>query len=401
MGLLKKLQDANPDDVVSEGFDADFPQVEKSADLHSPTEAVSGGEETKKKAEPEVLEPEFVPAEVIKLESLLRSHDWWYGYSDDPSVRESGAKAWDAIVEQLDHCKKDGVLAEARKSWDRYAPEEFTLPGVFQQKQSDQTAGAAQEVVDEGAGFLAVRPAEPFSEPYERNLYGRPLDSTGTLKSGQDLSKENIQEPQYVAGQTDMLSKALSAPFAVTAAAGSLLVNSLKYASNSVRGFYVKGRESGHTILGQQMTETADRIVQMTSALKDQGMGELIADMKLTGRPASEIFNGMSPGGPHQHFSDRFTSLMKNEKFSDIYAKLEDALTDFGFKASHYAQAGIELNKDYSEVIERNLEKISAATEGFIFKKNGVIKHLQELARSISESISNMINNLLGRHQPQ
>jgi len=399
--LLKKLQEENPDDTVSESLDGDFSQDVDSADIKASSGTLEGAEGSKDESpdDAKVLEAEFVPAEIIKLESLLRSHDWWYGYSDDSNVRESGGRQWNAIIEQLDHCKKDGVLAAARKSWDRYAPEEFTLPPVFKQEQSDQPTESS---LNEGVGYLAVRPAEPFSDPYERNLFAQPLGSgMDQLKPEQIREQENIQKQQYGSGQTDMLSKVLSAPFAVTAAAGSLILNSLKYASNSVRGFYVKGRENGHTILGQQMTETADQIIQMTTSLKEQGMGELINDMKLTGRPASEIFAGMLPGGPHQHFADRFTSLLKNEKFSETYAKLEDALTDFGFKATHYAKAGIELNKDYSEVIERNLEKISAATEGFIFKKNGVIKHLQELARSISESISNMINNLLGRHKPQ
>lgn len=391
MGLLKKLQAANPDDSVSDGVDGEFMQTEESAEAteSAKTEAVN---------EPEVLEAEFVPAEVIKLESLLRAHDWWTDYSDDPSVRAGGAKSWDAIAKQLERCKADGSLAEAKKAWIKYAPEEYVLPEVL-------SAGQAQEADTpaNGAGYPAVRPAEPFSSPYERNLFAQPLGSRPVTPGGPVGSENpaNEPQPQYVSGQTSMLSKALSAPFAVTAAAGSLIVDSLRYAGGAVKSFYVKGRENGHSILGQQMTETADRIVSLTSSLKEQGMQDLIADMKRTGRPASELFEGMKQGGPHQHFSDRFTALMKNEAFADTYAKLEDSLTDFGFKASHYAQVGVELNKDYSEVIERNLEKISAATEGFIFKKNGVIKHLQELARSISERISNMVNTLLGRHQPQ
>lgn len=418
MGLLKKLQESNPDDEASDGLGAegDFAPVPEPASVTpspAPEPAVQAGadetkaEEGKKDADKkgdddkaQVLEPEVVPAEVVKLELMLRGHDWWSDYSDDSSVRMAGAESAHKIHEQLKECEAHGYLEDAKKVWDRYAPKDYPIPNIFVSKQFDHAPDLAP-------GLPARRPGQPFSEPYNRHLFNQPFGAAAAAmaqtNSASPQKQQSNPDMQYAGGgvQTDLLTKALSAPFAITAAAGSLVLGGLRYAGEKARGFYVKGRENGHAILGRQLDEAAGNIVKMTDSLNQQGMGDLIAEMKGTGRPAREIFDGMKPGGAYQHFGDRFSSLMKNEGFAQQYAKLEDALNDFGFKASHYAQIGVDLNRDYSEVIERNVEKISGATEGFIFKKDGVVKHLQELARSISETINNMINNLLGRHKPQ
>lgn len=419
MGLLKKLQDANSDDETSDGLgvDGDFvSMIDPALDSAATVPDLIVGDESNKAKDAEdkkesdkvtdekipVHDPEFVPAEVVKLEQMLRSFDFWYGSSDDESVRRDGEADYAAIVVQIERCEADGCLEDARKIWDKYAPKECSIPDVFFNKQFYSNPN-----VSPGPGLPARRPGEPFSEPYNRRLYTRPfVDATSNAGSDQHLpsSKQQVdQERQSNGGgvQSDLLTKALTAPFSVMAAAGSLIANGFNFTGDKLRGFYVKGRENGHIIMGKQLDEAAGNIVSLTDSLKQQGMGAIIADMKATGRPAREIFQGMMPGGPHQHFGDRFSALMKNESFAQQYAKLEDALSDFGFKASHYAQTGIELGRDYSEAIERNLEKVSAVTEGFIFKKDGVIKHLQELARSISDTISNMINNLLGRNKPQ
>jgi len=415
MGLLKKLQDANPDDGASEGLGADgefalTPEPASVTPSPAPEPAADTGEEqakadeektpdSDKKAEADqgpAQEPEVIPAEVVKLELMLRGHDWWYSQSDDPAVRSAGADSFARIEEQVRHCEVNGLLEDARKVWDRYAPKDFPIPNIFASKQFEPS-------IDAAPGLPARRPGEPFSEPYNRHLFNQPFGAA-VAQANSATPKQQPPNPdtQYAGGgQTDLLTKALSAPFAITAAAGSLIVSGLRYAGEKARGFYVKGRENGHAILGQQLDEAAGNIVKMTDSLKMQGMGDLITEMRATGRPAREIFQGMTPGGAYQNFGDRFSALTKNPVFAQQYAKLEDALSDFGFKASHYAQIGVELNRDYSEAIERNVEKISAATEGFIFKKDGVVKHLQELVRSISETVSNMINNLLGRHKPQ
>lgn len=419
MGFLKKLQDANPDEGTSDGLGAEedlsrIPEpvsVSPASDAEADPEKDKADKEQKQNDEDKApdeqasLEAEVIPAEVVMLELMLRGHDWWYSYSDDSSVRKEGEKALNRITEQLQQCEKSGYLDDARKVWDKYAPKDYPCPNIFwiNHNQPDPTIDVSAMATP---GLPARRPGEPFSEPYNRHLYSRPFAAAAAFQGAPNANVPKQQqnpEMQHDGGgvQTNLLTKALSAPFAITAAAGSLIVDSLKFAGEKARGFYAKGRENGHAILGRQLDEAAGNIVEMTESLKQGGMGDLIADMKATGRPAREIFHGMTPGGPHQHFADRFSTLMKNEDFARQHAKLEDALSDFGFKASHYAQTGVELNRDYSDAVERNVEQISAATEGFIFKKDGVIKHLQELARSISETVSNMINNLLGRNKPQ
>lgn len=199
----------------------------------------------------------------------------------------------------------------------------------------------------------------------------------------------------------DLLTKVLNTPFALTAAAGSLVVNSLKAMGDKTKSFYVKGRVNGHEILATQLDHKTSEIESLTKSLREQGMTDLINDIRATGCPQNEIFDGMCPGGAHQEFNDRFNALMQNPEFAGNYAKLHRAIDEFGYSATRYAQSGVELNLDYTDAIDRNLEKISASTNGFVFSKDGVIKHLQELAMQISERISNLLNNLMGRLVPQ
>ena len=95
-------------------------------------------------------------------------------------------------------------------------------------------------------------------------------------------------------------------------------------------------------------------------------------------------------------------TLMKDDSFASTYAKLERAIGDFGYQASNYAKTGAELDLDYADTIERNLDKISAATEGFIGKgKDGALKHLQDMVHAIGDRINAMLNNLFRRLRPQ
>ncbi|OPE43578.1 hypothetical protein APB71_10675, partial [Pseudomonas aeruginosa] len=64
-------------------------------------------------------------------------------------------------------------------------------------------------------------------------------------------------------------------------------------------------------------------------------------------------------------------------------------------------KAGIDLNLDYSDAVDRNLSKISAATEGFPGMKDGAFKHLQEMAQQIGERIKRLVDRLMGRLAPQ
>lgn len=223
-----------------------------------------------------------------------------------------------------------------------------------------------------------------------------PPKATATAKSKQP------EPPPGTPIQQDLLSKILSAPFALTAAAGSAIISGIMYTAGKAHGFYVKGRENGHYILGQQLDEAASNIVKMTDSLKASGMDKLIGEMKATGRPLREVFEGMKPGGAYQHLGERFNRLMQDESIASTYAKLERAIGDFGYTASNYAKAGVELDLDYADTIERNVDKISAATEGIIGKgKDGALKHLQDMAQAIGDRINAMLNNLFRRLRPQ
>ena len=198
-----------------------------------------------------------------------------------------------------------------------------------------------------------------------------------------------------------MLSKMLSAPFALTAAAGSMVMNSLKAIGGKAKSYYAKERINGHAILAAQLDQHASEVSSLTKSLRQQGMDGLIEAMRATGRPAREVCAGMAPGGPYEHLGKRFSELMQDADFSKKYARLHEVLDEFNFNASRYAASGVELDLDYSDAIDRNLEAISAATEGFVLEKDGVIKHLQEIAKQIGERISELVNSLLGRMKPQ
>lgn len=57
------------------------------------------------------------------LEELLKSHDWFYQYSDDDSVYEQGKSAWYAITEVIKALKDAGFGKEADDLYDKYLPE--------------------------------------------------------------------------------------------------------------------------------------------------------------------------------------------------------------------------------------------------------------------------------------
>ncbi|MDH0342154.1 hypothetical protein [Chromobacterium haemolyticum] len=391
--------------------------------------------------EPELDHEDDLPPQLYMLRELLRSHDWAHEQSSDPSVQANGKVEWTIIESQILSAIDAGYESDVRKLWNQFAPKEHNglaallesareaLPGgggAYQfadltpfkepetqlpeaylnfydpNKENGPTVidGEAYVVHDQAVARSAT---EPFTDPYKGPAWAtRPQPAPASESEAQEQKKkEQATQGQGGGMSTDLLSKALSAPFAITAAAGSLVVNSLKAMGDKAKSFYVKNRINGHEILGKQLDQKAFEIESLTNTLRQQGMGDLINDMRATGRPAREIFEGMRPGGAHQHFDDRFNSLMKDPEFSANYAKLQSAMDDFSLSAVKYAQNGLDLNLDYSAAIDRNLEKISAASEGFVFKKDGVVKHLQELARQIGEHISNFVNNLMGRMAPR
>ncbi len=368
MGLLKNLQQANQADAALEApeDDEDFVPIPENA--AASVAAPSGDEKKPVDANSPVNDVIDLPAEVAKLETMLRGFDWWYSYSDDSSVRGAGSDQERAIRAQADICKQTGHLEAAEAVWKKYAPE-FTPP--------------LSRLLNSGS----VVTLDPAKET-------QPDVAASQTNQTEQTSRAGV-------GQSDLLTKILTAPFAITAAAGSLVVHGLRSLGDKAKGYYTKGMENGYAIQERQLDAASNGIVSLTDSLRKSGMESLITDMKATGRPMHEIFQGMEPGGPYQHFSNRFSGLLKDKAFAAQYARLEDALKHFGFLAHDLAQTGVELGRDATETIDRNLETVSQATEGFSFKKNGMVKHLQELVQTISESIRTLIANLTRRLRPQ
>jgi hypothetical protein len=55
------------------------------------------------------------------LEKSLKSHDWWYAYSDDSRRYNSGERNWNSILRMIKSLKGK----EAEKLWNKYVPKDF------------------------------------------------------------------------------------------------------------------------------------------------------------------------------------------------------------------------------------------------------------------------------------
>lgn len=375
-----------------------------------------------------------LPPELQLLYELLKARDWSADQAPDPAVRNRGAMAWTLIEGEIMKAVDAGYGVEVNKLWNQFAPaghdgldkvlqrahanaqaDQVTLdlPAIIEPTATqapapyirifDPTRDFTSNVIDVDVNEI---PDQPFADGYARpNWAQRPVHGNGMAALDPLLADQNGQQLQPAGGagvgNVDMLSKMLSAPFALTAAAGSMVMNSLKAIGGKAKSYYVKERINGHAILAAQLDQHANEVSSLTKSLRQKGMDGLIDAMRATGRPAREVCAGMAPGGPYEHLGKRFSELMQDADFSKKYARLHEVLDEFNFNASRYAASGVELDLDYSDAIDRNLESISAATEGFLQEKDGVIKHLQEIAKQIGERISELVNSLMGRLRPQ
>jgi IS1 family transposase len=57
------------------------------------------------------------------LEDLLKNHDWFYYYSDDFSVYESGQRSFDKINELIELLENNDLGKEANDLYEKYEPE--------------------------------------------------------------------------------------------------------------------------------------------------------------------------------------------------------------------------------------------------------------------------------------
>ena len=62
-----------------------------------------------------------------KLESLLKSHDWYYQYSDDHSAWTRGNEKEKEIHSLIATLTKDGKKSEIEALWKKYAPKDMAL----------------------------------------------------------------------------------------------------------------------------------------------------------------------------------------------------------------------------------------------------------------------------------
>lgn len=457
MGFLKKTQSENPGEEtgvgeVDDGF-VEVPTDDSVADEGAIRDSLEEHREAGKEDEPaleEVDVPEGghagqddlmdgLPSSIYLLREILRNHDWTENSSDpagqmiewtmiesmirsaiDAGHRAHVERVWaevappghGGLADVLASVPQDSVQAEGPDTV-QPAHEEvhiaedasmgvephlhtFQMPGADRPPEPYLRTLSPEDVLD---GQYRHIPDEAFSQPYQGQEWAPRPEAKRPAPAVSSAAPHPEGAPTV--GASDLLSKALSAPFALASAAGSLVLGSLKTMGDQARSFYQKRAINGHHVMERQLHDHAARIDGLTNRLRQSGMGDFIADLKATGRSANEIFDGMKPGGPYENFGRRFSSLMEDVDFASNYANLQRHMDEFGDLAARYAKAGIDLNLDYSDAIDRNLSKISAATEGFPGMKDGAFKHLQEMAQQIGERIKRLVDRIMGRLAPQ
>lgn len=323
------------------------------------------------------------------LDNLLKTHDW----SNENGNREIESLL---IQQHMQAACSAGYGNEVDVLWNRHAPQDH--PGYQNLDGSPlmvQPRGVGLPPQDESQGFVApsgkpmsVKPVPPSQQE---------LEAKKALEQKQ--AEQQAPSAAQVAGGASFLSAALSAPFALAAAGGSLALQSLKSAGKSAKSFYTQHRIKGHDVLADQLDHATEGIQHLTDKLRMQGMGDLIDRMKSTGLSQKAFFDGMAKGH-HPEISQQFDALMQKPDFAKDYSDLMGRLDDFSVSATRFAETGVELDQDPGEVLDRNLNKISDATDWFIDKKDGVIKQLRELVQSLAERIGNLINKMMGRMKP-
>lgn len=322
------------------------------------------------------------PREVAELERMLAAYDWWAPESDVVSARAD-------LESQVGRCEAAGFGRQARAAWSRIAPrgQEYPHrpalggePRVIEVRPEqivrDGPASRSAVSLAEDAGWGGAGSGYGFGEPHRRSLFDQHSRSAeAAAKEREEAARANGQPPM------DLLSLLLSVP-GVLAGYGWQAAKSL-FSPRHADGFLVSERQLG---------ATADRIVRLSEELREQGMRGLVERMRSTGRSASEVFAGMGPGGPFEAFGGEFRELLKNPAFARLQASLENELANFRFMAERHARMGVDAGRDYSEAIERNLERIVEATEGMILKKGSSLLHVQDVARAISSWVVSLLS---------
>jgi hypothetical protein len=66
-----------------------------------------------------------IHADLTELERLLKSHDWYYQYSDDHTVWQRGSAQAEEIRRQKDICCGLGLDSIANELYNKYKPKNF------------------------------------------------------------------------------------------------------------------------------------------------------------------------------------------------------------------------------------------------------------------------------------
>ncbi len=64
----------------------------------------------------------MTPNYLQQLEALLKTHDWFYMYSDDPSAYRCGLSTDRNIKQLMTICKSNSLEEESKKLYNKYYP---------------------------------------------------------------------------------------------------------------------------------------------------------------------------------------------------------------------------------------------------------------------------------------
>lgn len=338
--------------------------------------------------------------ELVVLRECLRSFDW---SKTDPV-------AWTIIESQIHLALQLGHGDEVRRLCAEHAPVgDARLEALLGPQDGDVLqAQIIEDVAGPATGTALVAPFVMTYEPHipsgkiEPQASDAPANdqNASSAKGGEaDLNKSSDKQGNPTSEVGGTLAALIGAPFALTAASGSLVINAIKRTGGLVKSRYNAAVIDGHALMGTQLEVSAAKISTIAAGLKSEGMRELMEQMRMFGS-ASEIAKVMGPGQTFSAFGEHFDSLMDKPLFADHYRNLNRAMREFSVLAHAYARVGVDKNLDYSEKLESSLAAVAKATEGVVVKHGNTFKHLQDNVRSLGERVIEMVRKLLGRLVP-
>jgi hypothetical protein len=64
---------------------------------------------------------------LAEFETMLKGHDWYFHYSDDPKYYRRGREQSEAISRAIKDLKAQGLTEEARELYNEISPSDFTF----------------------------------------------------------------------------------------------------------------------------------------------------------------------------------------------------------------------------------------------------------------------------------